>query len=266
MPIPILIKTQMDDILKILMLEDSEDDAEIVLQLLKKTSLRFESRLVMNKADFLLALHQFNPDIILSDNSLPQFSATEALEIIHQRGLQLPFILITGTVSDEFAANIIKLGADDYILKDRLVRLPAAINSALLKKRSASGMKLKEEEIMFNASLLAAVGQAIIATDLEGNVSYWNGAAEKMYGWSAPDAMGCKITDLTPSPEAKEYGNEIMEELKKGYSWSGEYMVQRKDGAIFPAFVTISPIYGSDMQMKGMIGFQTTFPIAKDRA
>ena len=63
--------------------------------------------------------------MLRSDNSLPQFSATQALEIMNQRSLHIPFIPVTGTVSEEFAANIIKLGADDYILKDRMAKLPA---------------------------------------------------------------------------------------------------------------------------------------------
>ena len=109
------------------MLEDSEADAEIVQRLLKKQHQDFEFMLAMDKNSYLRALDVFQPDVILADNSLPQFNATEALEIINQRAAGIAFILVTGTVSEEFAANITKLGADDYILKDRLARLPAAI-------------------------------------------------------------------------------------------------------------------------------------------
>ncbi len=126
--------------LKILLLEDSPADAEMIQRLLKKEGLEFESNVVMTKDAYLQALDQFQPDLILSDNSMPQFSATEALEIIRIQSTNIPFILVTGTVSDEFAANIIKSGADDYILKDRLIRLPAAISSAL-KQRSTDKEK-----------------------------------------------------------------------------------------------------------------------------
>lgn len=253
----------MDNIIKILMLEDSSDDAEMILRVLKKTELRFESVLVMNKEDFLLQLEQYKPDLILSDNSLPQFNATEALEIINQRAIPVPFILITGTVSDEFAANIIKLGADDYILKDRFERLPAAIDSALQKKRSEASMRLKEEEIRFKANLLAAVGQAIIATDLNGIVIYWNRSAEKVYGWSGSEAIGRNILDLTPTFQSIEQATKIMDQLREGNSWSGEFLAQRKDGSVFPAFVTDSPIYDKHGKLTGIIGVSNDISIRK---
>ncbi|HMF72191.1 MAG TPA: response regulator, partial [Flavitalea sp.] len=94
--------------LKILMLEDNPSDADIVQLMLTKEKLDFVFQLVFNKASFLRALDEFNPSIILADNSLPQFSAREALEIVRQRTPQIPFIMVTGTVSEEFAADIIK--------------------------------------------------------------------------------------------------------------------------------------------------------------
>ncbi|HKC37047.1 MAG TPA: response regulator, partial [Chitinophagaceae bacterium] len=107
----------MEQGLKILLLEDSYTDAEIIKRLVKKTKPDCDFLLAMNKNDFLKALDEFSPDVILSDNTLPQFDATEALQIVRNRSLQVPFILVTGTVSEEFAAGIMKQGADDYILK-----------------------------------------------------------------------------------------------------------------------------------------------------
>jgi len=244
----------MEKFLKILHLEDSETDSEIVLRLLKKKGFHFESRLVMTKKSFLDALENFKPDIIISDNSLPQFNATEALEIVKKRFINIPFILVTGTVSEEFAANIIKLGADDYILKDRLTRLPAAIETSLLKKESEEALRQHEEEINFKSSLLATVGQAVIATDLEGKIIYWNHAAENIYGWKAEEAMGLNITNVTPAYQSKEQSVKLMEQLKNGKSWSGEFTVKRKDGSVFPVFVTDSPIYDSGGKLIGIIG------------
>src|SRR6266496_2816703 len=108
--------------LKILLLEDSPSDAELIQRFLKKEKAHYEFRLAMTKESFLKALDDFSPDVILSDNSLPGFNSTEALKITRQRYLYVPFILVTGTVSEEFAATIIKSGADDYILKDRMAR------------------------------------------------------------------------------------------------------------------------------------------------
>jgi len=247
----------MKNFLKILILEDNVTDAEIIVSLLRKEGLLFESLLAMNKEEFTQALKQFQPGVIISDNSLPQFDAMEALEIVHRNAVAIPFILVTGTVSEEFAAGIIKLGADDYILKDRLARLPAAIEAALQKKKSEEALRQQQEQNRFKALLLATVGQAIIATALDGSVTYWNKAAEKIYGWSAGEAMGNNIIDLTPSVQSREEANEIMNELKRGNSWSGEFLVQRKDGTNFPAFVTDSPVYDQEGKLVGIIGVST---------
>ncbi len=133
--------------LKILILEDSISDAEFIQRLLKKEMEDCEFYLAMDKKNFLQALEGFSPDVILSDNSLPQFNSSEALKITRQQALNIPFILVTGTVSEEFAANIIKQGADDYILKDRLARLPAAIEAALKQRRTESERKETEENL-----------------------------------------------------------------------------------------------------------------------
>jgi PAS domain S-box-containing protein len=141
----------MEPVLKILLLEDTMTDADMIRHVLRKEKRSVEVKLVMNRDAFLQGLEDFQPDLILSDNCLPQFSATEALEIMRQKALDIPFILVTGTVSEEFAAGIIKLGADDYILKDRLTRLPSAIDNALKqsrveKERKEAIEKLKQSE------------------------------------------------------------------------------------------------------------------------
>ena len=147
----------MTNILKILILEDNPDDAEIIQRLLKKEKIKAEFSVTMTREGFEDALEQFKPDVILSDNSMPQFNATEALAIINERSIHLPFILVTGTVSEEFAANIIKQGADDYILKDRLARLPAAINAALNRSKTEKEKKEAEEKILQSETNLRAI-------------------------------------------------------------------------------------------------------------
>ena len=125
----------MDENLKILMLEDSADDAGTGETPVAKRTMGLEFNLAMSRDAFIDGMRAIQPDLILADNSMPQFSAADALAIARERSLLTPFILITGTVSEEFAATIIKQGADDYFLKDRLTRLPAAIDSALKQRQ-----------------------------------------------------------------------------------------------------------------------------------
>src|SRR6185436_596398 len=124
-------ETQMKNTIRILMLEDQEDDADLVKRALRKGGFTFESFRVDDKEGFEKAFDEFKPDAVLSDHSLPQFNSIEAMKIKTEKSPGIPFILVTGAVSDEFAAQCIKLGADDYILKTNLSRLPSSLKNAL---------------------------------------------------------------------------------------------------------------------------------------
>src|SRR3569623_168040 len=110
--------------IKILHLEDIPSDAELVERTLKRSGIEFEKLLVDTRDEFTSALKEFKPDVILSDHSLPAFNSLEALKLLKDSGSNVPFILITATVSEEFAVQVMQEGAADYVLKDRLQRLP----------------------------------------------------------------------------------------------------------------------------------------------
>ena len=127
----------------------------------------------------------------------------------------------------------------------------------MTKTKDITGRKKAEEQIRFQRRLLDAVGQAIIATDLQGKIVYWNRTAEELYGWTTEEVMNRPIVEVTPSVEMLERAEEIMSELKAGRSWSGEFVVRRKDGSTFPAMVTDSPIYDEQGTLVGIIGVTT---------
>jgi CheY-like chemotaxis protein len=124
--------------LKVLMLEDTDEDIHLILRELSKSGIQYDYKVVDAKPDFEAALNEFNPDVILSDHSMPMFNSLEALvsikEFQKKTGKRIPFILVTGTVSGEFAEQCIRAGADDYILKDHLKRLPEVIRKAMEKE------------------------------------------------------------------------------------------------------------------------------------
>ena len=137
----------MTEALKILILEDSLYDAEEIVRRLGMDA-RFDCgfRLAMDKAAYLQALDDFCPSVILSDHSLPQFDSKEALHIARGLFPDIPFIIVTGTISEEFAIQMIKAGVDDYILKDRMTRLPAAIIASVKKHRVETEKRKLERE------------------------------------------------------------------------------------------------------------------------
>ncbi len=130
--------------LKILLLEDIPEDAGLLERALRKEELYFDIHRVDTKDEFISELKQFEPDIILSDHSLPQFNSQEALKLCKKYSSDIPFILVTGAVSEEFAVKVLKQGADDYILKSNLSRLGPAISQAL-KQRKLKFQKMKAE-------------------------------------------------------------------------------------------------------------------------
>ncbi len=114
--------------------------------------------------------------------------------------------------------------------------------------------KKADHENKFKAVLLDTIGQAVMATDLNGNVTFWNRAAVDIYGWSFDEAFGNKIIDLTPSFQTIADADLLMQKLSQGESWSGEFYVKRKNGSVFPAFVSNSPVYDEYGKQIGIIG------------
>src|SRR5687768_18455246 len=134
----------MDRELKILMLEDLEEDIGLIEHSLRKEGLEFVSRYADTRDEYVRALEDFHPDVILSDHALPQFNSVEALTICRKTSFNTPFILVTGTVSEEFAVSCLKQGADDYVLKSNLVRLPTAIINALKQRHQIGRASCRE--------------------------------------------------------------------------------------------------------------------------
>jgi PAS domain S-box-containing protein len=114
-----------------------------------------------------------------------------------------------------------------------------------------------EESISFQAHLLDTVEQAVIATDLDGIVIYWNQFAQKLYGWTAQEALGRHIMELTTPEVMTEQALEIMSHLRQGESWTGEFNVQRRDGTTFPAQIINSPINDDKGKLIGIVGVST---------
>ncbi len=113
------------------------------------------------------------------------------------------------------------------------------------------------DTVRFQALLLDCVGQAVIATDVAGTVIYWNGAAERLYGWTAQEAIGRQVVELTPAPQSVEEATLIFAELAAGRTWAGEFVVRHRDGTAFWAHVTNTPVIGADGTLQAVLGIST---------
>ncbi len=117
--------------------------------------------------------------------------------------------------------------------------------------------KRSEERVRFQSHLLDQVEAAVISTDLDGKVTYWNEHAERLYGYTREEALGRDITGLTVGPRETELAREIMEQLRSGKTWEGEFVTSRKDGSKFQAHVVDSLIYDSEGRAAGIVGVST---------
>jgi len=219
--------------LKILLLEDSSTDAEIIQRLLLKEKLHCELRLVMDKKGFIKALAEFCPEVILSDNSILEFSAAEALQITRQKFLHVPFILVTGTVSEEYAANIIKQGADDYILKDRLTRLPAAIAAARAQRRALK--EITDYKYALDQSAIVAI------TDQKGIIIYANQNFCNISKYSVEELIGQDHRIINSGYHPASYIKNLWVAIANGKIWRGEFRNKAKDGSFYWVDTTIVP-------------------------
>jgi diguanylate cyclase (GGDEF)-like protein len=141
----------MDKKLNILILEDVPTDAELVERELRKVNIAFSSKRVETKEAFLKELKDFAPDLILSDYTIPSFDGITALKITQEKCPDVPFIFISGTLGEELAIETLKMGATDYVLKERLSRLAPAVRRALNEAEERTKRKRAEEQLLHNA-------------------------------------------------------------------------------------------------------------------
>jgi PAS domain S-box-containing protein len=121
-------------------------------------------------------------------------------------------------------------------------------------------------EVALQSRLLDAVHEAVIATDLQGRVLYWNRFAESLYGWKADEALGRTILELNVAPDLRGDAAEVMRRLKAGESWSGEFVLRRRDGTTFPAHVSDAPVHDDDGNVVAIVGISYDISPAKEAA
>ena len=128
------------------------------------------------------------------------------------------------------------------------------VGGVVVVSRDVTERKEAEERLRFQAQLLGAVGEAVIALDTEGRVLYWNTAAEEMYGWSSEEIMGRRLRDMVVPEDLRGRAEEIAGQLRAGGSWAGEFEVRRRDGTTFSVEGTDTPVFGEDGHLVGFIG------------
>jgi PAS domain S-box-containing protein len=233
------------NLLKILVLEDDENDFEL-LKIFLETNLHRKLLIewVMNKDGFVTALSEFKPDLIISDYNLNNFTGFDALEIVKSTDPYLPIIMVTGALSEETAADCIIKGAWDYVVKGRLHRLNSAIENALKLRGEKLRLRKTQEELnivkdssgvqvklLYDA--LARMPNAIVITDNTGIIQFVNNRFSEMTGYAAEEVIGKRNNILKSSKHDDSFYKEMWDTLLAGKEWKGEIINKKKNGELF---------------------------------
>jgi PAS domain S-box-containing protein len=225
------------DSLKVLVLEDNPSDAELVVSELRRSGLEFDWSREQDEQGYRRALGQ-PPDLILADYSLPQFNALEALRILQAERLDIPFIVITGTI-EEAAIECMKLGAADYLLKDRLGRLGPAVDHALEQRRlradiAAAAQQLKASEERFR-SLFEQAPVGYQSLDESGCFLDVNQTWLDTTGRTRQEVIGRFFADFIGPDQISLFEERFAEFKDLGVQSGTVYTMTCKDGSSFVA-------------------------------
>jgi PAS domain S-box-containing protein len=235
--------------LRVLIIEDYEDDAQLLRRHLSRAGYRLDARRIENPAELHDALAEPVPwDLVLADYTLPSFGARDALRLIQQSGADIPFIIVSGTIDEVSAVNAMRAGAHDYVLKGHLERLLPAIARELAdaqrrteRLRTESELRLAQQR--FSATFnQAAVGMA--HTSADGRFLLVNQRLGEMLGETVARLLELRLTDFV-LPSERDLEHEEFAELLEGKRalHRVERNLLRTDGTTFPAQITVSLLH-----------------------
>lgn len=224
----------MNEKINILIVEDVVSDAELIEYELRRARIPFNARRVDTREGFLTALSQFEPAIILSDYNLPQFSGPEALRLLKETGYSAPFILVTGSLTEEVAVECMKEGAHDYILKTSLTRLPSAVQSALENAKTVEE-KLQAEAALHKTQeqyrLIAEnTGDLICVVDVRGNYVYLSPSYEEVLGYAPESLLGQSCFSMIHPDDRQKAEEETARSIAHKTPERLELRIRHKDG------------------------------------
>jgi PAS domain S-box-containing protein len=243
--------------IRVLLLEDSPLDAELILASLTDGGIVCTATRVDTRSAFLEALRDGPLDLILADYSLPSFDGVAALHLARELRAEVPFIFVSGALGEELAIETLKNGATDYVLKHRLERLVPAVHRALREARERADRlraeeDLRESEERFRLLVESTEDYAIISLDRDGKVQSWNPGAERTLGYTTEEVVG-KPFDIFFAPEDRAAGrpaNELSLASEAGRAADENWLV-RRDGTRFWASGVTSPLRDPGGNLRG---------------
>jgi two-component system cell cycle sensor histidine kinase/response regulator CckA len=237
-----------------LIVDDSENDARLLLEELRHKGYAPVHERVQTAGELEAALKRSAWDVVISDYVMPQFSGPEALKLIRDKKNDIPFVVVSGTYGEEAAVGMMKAGANDYIVKNNLSRLVPAIEREMETAQSRRARARAEAAMQFLAAIVESTDDAIYGMTPEGIIVSWNEAAEHIFGYRADKIVGCSVSILYPV-DLRDELETSMERVRRGERISPhETMRVHKEGRCIPVSMTISPVKDNGGKIIGASG------------
>nr|MDQ3816912.1 PAS domain S-box protein [Acidobacteriota bacterium] len=228
--------------LRVLHVDDSELDLALLTRHLNKAGYNLHSLRVVSGEEMKRALYGREWDLILCDYSLPNFNALSALAILRELNLDVPFIIISGTIGDDLAVEAMKAGANDYLMKDNLACLVPTIERQMREAKNRRARREAEVQVRLHATALEAAANAIVITDNEGKVNWVNPAFTELTGYGLEEVLGKSLRFLKSGKHDTQFYKELWDTVLSGRVWHGELINRRKDGSLYFEEQTITPV------------------------
>jgi PAS domain S-box-containing protein len=239
-------------LMRVLIAEDDPRDAKLTASVIEGGVGKSQFDVVNSLELFRERLEKTDYDVILADFNLCNWTAFDALDFLKRSGKDIPLIVVTGNLGDEAAAECIKRGAADFVLKDRPARLPVAVERALEEKRLRTESQQAFEAVTRLATIVQSSDDASIAMTLAGVITSWNKGAEKVYGYSASEVFGQPVSVLVP-PDRSEETPRLLASVGNGTRLEHFATVRvRKDGSLVNVSLSIFPITDSRGNVAGV--------------
>ena len=220
---------------RVLILEDEPADAELMVHVLRQAGLEPEWRRVDTEEDYVTSL-ELAPDVILADHRLPQFDSVRALARLRERGLDVPFLIVSGVIGQDLAVELLEQGAADFVLKDQLARLGPAVLRALERKRLRDEKQLAEQRLLASERRFRALiehgSDGIVLFSPQAEILYSSPSSLRILGYTPEELVGRNIFDMMHPEDlasAHTQFNRLL--VSPGGGVSGTRRVLHKDGS-----------------------------------
>jgi diguanylate cyclase (GGDEF)-like protein/PAS domain S-box-containing protein len=250
--------------IKLLVVEDSEDDAELLIAEIIRGGIKPQWQRVDTLADMRRALDEGEWDVIVSDYHIRTITAAQALDTLHQSGKDIPFIIVSGIVRADQVVSLLKNGAHDFLNKDSLARLVPAIERELREAEQRVQRRLAEERVRLFSLAIEQSPVSVVITDRDGVITYVNPRFCETAGYEAVAAAGRRL-DFTciAAGDDDPVLRSLWDTMREGREWRGELCNQRGDGQIFWEIATVSPLTDSNGEITHFVAVKEDITVRR---